>query len=191
MLVLPFLWWECFLEKTGKKFSISPLINAFLLSLTGSVLISALVLHFFGVVGWANTSHYNQIIPNPISRGQSSGPQGLRFLTCSLMVTLTGILKLPSFVLDFFSLVFNFHLCSTTAILSPFYHITNFVFNYFKLFLLLSWNSVLLSITMTKEKDMLANLFWGSEWLWIVFNSAKSWAICKKKKSKPLVCLLS
>lgn len=56
----------------------------------------------------------------------------------------------------------------------------SFVFSYFKLFLLLSRNSMLLS--MTKEKDMLANLFWGSEWLWIVFNSAKSWDICRKKK---------
>lgn len=156
------------------------------LSLTGSVLISGLVLHFFWVVGWATKLQPNYSQPyfwrivfwaSRLEISQTF-PYGYTYL----------YLKLTSFVLDIF---FHQHLCSTTAVLSPFYHTMSFVFNYFKLFLLLSRNSVLLSINMTKEKDMLANLFWGSEWLWIAFNSAKSWAICRKKKSKPSVCLLS
>lgn len=129
------------------------------LSQTGSVLTTTLFPHWFWVVACiaelrANNSQHNQIIPNSVLKNSPPGPQGLRLLTRSLTFTLTYILNYPLLSWIFFPQ----NLLSTTAVLPIFYHSRSFVFNCFKPFLLLS-RDMLLSITMTKEKDMFTNLF--------------------------------
>ena len=133
----------------------------------------------------ANISQHNQIIVNSVSGEESSWASRPEIPhTFSYIYTYLH-LKLPSFVLDFSS-----NTLSITAVLPPFYHTRNFAFNCFKLLLLLS-RDMLLLITMTKEKYVLTNLFWDSEWLWIVFSSAKRWAICREEKELSLLAVIT
>lgn len=70
------------------------------LSLTHSVLISTLVLHFFGLWGGQILLITTKLFSILFLENSLPGPQGMRFLTHPLMFT--HILNSPFFVKDFF-----------------------------------------------------------------------------------------